>query len=231
MALHRYSLITSLPPLGELGSPPPLSPRELVDKTADFPGPAELVNTVLLADDLQLRQAYLAGEVQAVQPAVLTPAQVRNEQPLPAPLSEPGEAGLGGTAPRMPADAVWAAYYQHAWQVAARLASEFLARWVSFEVAMRNALAAERATALGLEPSDYLVVPQIGRLDTTNFAPTLAEWAAARNPLDGLRVLDRRRWAWIRENDAWFSFSDDEIAAYAAKLMLLVRWDRLKLAS
>jgi hypothetical protein len=42
-----------------------------------------------------------------------------------------------------------------------------------------------------------------------------------------LQAVIRARWAWICEHDAWFSFSDDELAAYAAKLVLLEQWRRL----
>lgn len=225
MALHRYFLITSLPPLGEPGSPPPIEPSELLDKMSDFHQPRELTATILLADDLQSRQSFMAGEIDTVTPVVLTPAQARNEQPLPESLA-PHETGGLGRGRRVPADDVWAAYYRHADQVAKATGSEFLARWVSFEVSLRNALVSERAVALGLEPGEYLVVPELAG-EPINFSQTLTEWASARNPLEGLRALDRRRWSWLRENDAWFSFSDDELAAYAAKLMLLHRWHRL----
>jgi len=35
------------------------------------------------------------------------------------------------------------------------------------------------------------------------------------------------RWAWLADNDAWFSFRDDELAVYAARLMLLHQWKRI----
>jgi hypothetical protein len=51
------------------------------------------------------------------------------------------------------------------------------------------------------------------------------------NPLSGLKVLDRARWDWLSRNDRAYSFENDEIAAYAAKLMLLHRWRRLAQAA
>ena len=36
----------------------------------------------------------------------------------------------------------------------------------------------------------------------------------------------RARWAWIERHDAWFSFSVDELLAYAARVMLLEQWRR-----
>ena len=55
----------------------------------------------------------------------------------------------------------------------------------------------------------------------------LNEWSATPTPLAGLQVVLRARWVWVHEHDAWFSFRDDELAAYAAKLMLLHQWKRV----
>jgi len=55
----------------------------------------------------------------------------------------------------------------------------------------------------------------------------LRAWTQASTPLAGLRVLIEARWAWLAEHDAWFSFRDDELAAYAVRLMLLEQWRRL----
>jgi hypothetical protein len=45
--------------------------------------------------------------------------------------------------------------------------------------------------------------------------------------LEGQKVLDRARWAWLDEHDRWFTFEDDELAAYAARLLLVNRWHRI----
>ena len=110
--------------------------------------------------------------------------------------------------------------------MARRHGSVFLADWVGYEVALRNALAAARAKRLGLDENDYLVATDLAATDE-DFTTLLSEWTAASTPLAGLRVLIAARWAWLAEHDAWFSFSDDELAAYAAKLMLLHQWRRL----
>ena len=224
MAGQNYYLITSLPPLGELGTAPPLGLADLLAHVRDSAGPGTLVQIVLLGDDLLQRQAYLAGEIKEVAPAVLTAGQVRNEEPLPDDLAGPEQP----LSPLADTDAVWANYFRRAAEMAARRRSDFLAAWTGYEVAMRNALAAERAKALGLEAEQYMVAADLGRPDA-NFEALLSEWAAA-DPLAGLRVLDRARWAWIDEHDAWFSFADDEVAAYAARLALLHRWHRLSQA-
>jgi len=226
MTRRNFYLGSSLPPLGDLGTPPPLSPAALAEHVAEFPGPRALVEAVFLGDDLLQREAFLAGERTDVAPAVLGLAQVRGEAPLPEFLvAEEGEAPR-----RIAADDLWDRYFRHTADVARRRSSAMLAAWVAHEVAMRNALAAERAKALGLEPSDYLVAVDLGA-PQTDFALLLSEWTAAADPLAASRVLDQARWTWLLDHEGWFSFTDDEVAAYAAKLMLLDRWHRMAQAA
>lgn len=221
MAGNNYYLVSALPCLPALGSVPPLSLAALRDHVGEDGRARALVEAILLGDDLLERDAGLAGEPGEVAPTVLSPAQVRDEEPLPPHLVTE-EDGV----PPIAADGVWAAYFRHAAEVARRRGSRFLAGWVAHEVALRNALATARAKALDLDPADYLVAPELGDTDA-DFAATVNDWTDAPNPLEGLRVLDRARWQWLADHDAWFSFADDELAAYAAKLMLLVRWHRL----
>ena len=190
--------ISALPALGELDSEPPLTPAQLQ------------------------REAFLAGEIEDVSPVVLAPQQARNEAPLPPYLvaTDPEASGA------LQGDRCWETCFRYTADVARRQASTFLAAWVGHEVALRNALAAARARRLGLEESDYLVAEDLADPDA-DFTPVLSEWTSAPTPLAGLRVLIAARWAWLSEHDAWFSFRDDELAAYAAKLLLLLQWRRV----
>jgi hypothetical protein len=226
MAVGNYYLVTALPALGDLGSPPPMGPADLVGHVGDA-GARPLVDTVLLSDDLLQRDAFLAGEVEGVEPAVLSAAQVQDEEPLPSYLAVADEETSGREGPA--GDAVWARYFRHADVVAQRARSPFLRAWVGYEVALRNTLARARAKSLDLDPEPYLVAPDLADPDA-DFASLVSEWTDAANPLEGLQVLDRVRWQWLHDHDAHFTFADDELAAYAAKLMLLVRWHRLEQA-
>lgn len=222
MGSSNYYLITSLPRLGELGTPPPIGLRELLEHVADRPAAAELVATILLSDDLVKRQALLAGEIEQAEGTLLSREQLHDHQVLPDYL-------VGGeplTSPAASADAVWAAYFRHAADVAGRTGSTFLAGWAGYEVALRNALASARAKALGLEAAGHLVATELSS-EEDDFSTILGEWTAAANPLAGQRVLDAARWDWLTRHDGWFTFQDDELAAYAAKLILLDRWQRL----
>lgn len=222
MSGDNYFLLASLPALGDLGSPPPMSPAYLLERVADAGGNRSLLEAVFLSDDLLQRQAFLSGEKQEIEPAVLTLPQVRNEEPLPEfLLAIPSETGVESTI-----DALWEAYYRYVAALADQMKSTFLTEWVGFEVSLRNALVGARAKALGLDAHSFMVAPDLGE-DTGRFAGVLSEWAMAPDPLAGLRVLDQARWDWLWTNDDWFSFGDDEVVAYGAKLMLLQRWNRI----
>lgn len=220
MSQSHYFLLSSFQHLGEIADPPPMTAVQLLERVRSSNGPSGLIETVVLADDLLQREALQAGEIDRADPAVLTQEQVTGETPLPAFL-----AGAGAEAPgRIAADAVWAGYYRHAADIAGR--GGFLAAWVAWEVALRNALAAARARTLDLEAEPYLVVPQLGDPDA-DFPRLLNELSAAGDPLAAMKAVDRARWAWLADHEAWFTFGDDELAVYAARLMLMVRWQRL----
>jgi hypothetical protein len=216
-------LLTALPSLGELGTQPPIGMRDLLDHLADTPKPYAEVEAILLGEDLRQREALLAGEIDQAAPAVLSHDQVRDQAPLPAYLAVATDEEAGASH-QLAVDRVWAAYFRRLANLGR--SSTFLAEWVGHEVGLRNALAAARAKALGLDAQRYLVEPQLGRPED-DFATVMGEWSGAPSPLAGLRVLDGARWAWLGEHEAWFTFADDELDAYAARLMLLHRWQRI----
>jgi hypothetical protein len=224
VAEHLYYGVTALPVLGELGSAPPLELAELMEMVRGTPA-AEPVAAILLSDDLLQRDACLAGELPEPSPAVLTKAQVRGQEPLPDYL-----AAREGVGEMVPGDSVWAAYYQYGAELAERQHSDFLRQWVGEEVGMRNGLALARARALNLDPAGYLIAQELAQ-NKAGVDDVVGEWAAAHDPLEGLQILLESRWRWVSEHDAWFSFSADEVAAYAAKLLLLHRWVRVTPAS
>ncbi len=225
MSGQNYYLLTALPSLGELGSTTPITASELIEHVSPVPSVLKLVEAVFLGGDLTQRQGYLSGELEKPYPVVLTVEQVKNEEPLPPELIIPQEL----TDPRSVVDAITAGYFNHALRVGQSVGSEFITHWVGFEVALRNALAQARAKSLSLDPENYIVAPELADRDT-DFAAMIAEWSIAPNPLAGMRVLDGGRWDWLIEHEGWFSFDDDELACYAAKLTLIERWNRLERA-
>lgn len=224
--LDRYYFLASLPALGDLGTEPPMGLAELLEHLAGSWARHQLVSTVILLDDLIKREGYLAGELEEVDPAVLSVQQGYGEQPLPESLLEfmgPEETSQHSGAL---ADRVWEAYFRLADATATRLGSQLLADWVRFEVSLRNALVTARAKRLGLEPASYLVAPDLSTADD-DFEAVVSEWASSPTPLVGQQILLRFRWNWLGLHDAWFTFRDDELAAYAGRLLLQQEWMRI----
>ncbi len=222
MGHDRYFLLATLPALGDLGCAPPVGLAELLDHAGDAGRTNRLLAALLLADDLVQREAFLAGEIVDVEPVVLSEEAIRNQAGLPEyllSLDEPRD----GTAE---ADTVWEAYFRYLTQLGLREGNSLLPRWVSFEVGLRNALVGERARRLGLNEADYLVAEDLAEQDQ-DYGEAVRSWAAAATPLDGHRELIRFRWNWLEKHDAWFSFSEDELLIYAARLMLLEQWQRI----
>ena len=226
MAQKHYYLLAALPHLGSLGDDAPLTAGYLLQSVIECGGPRAVLEAILLSDDLLQRDALLAGELDRAEGFVLTESQLRDDEPLPEYLA--GQQDPNST--RLVADKLWDAYFRHVAATARRARSKMLADWVGAEVALRNSLAAARAQALGLDVDAYVVAEDLAD-DRADFAATVNEWSAAPDPLAGLRVVDRARWAWLQEHEARFSFTDDELAVYAARLMLLQRWQRLEKAA
>ena len=243
MKLDRYYCITSLPNLGELGSVPPVGLAELCVYLGEDRPRQQLAECLFLLEDLLQREAYLAGELSKVAPAVLTEQQVRDESPLPRYLvtetppedsDDPGPSGSSASPvstptaadKHPPADSLWDAYFHHVARTAQRFRCGFLSAWVSHEVALRNAIVSVRADRLGLDETDYLVALDLLE-DDEQVAEIVGDWESAPTPLAGQRVLIRGRWTWLAEHDGYYSFRNDEVAAYAARLMLLHEWRRI----
>lgn len=222
MSGDNYYLLSVLPGLEDPGSTPPMTLSRFLAHVADAEGNCVLVEAVLSGDDLLQFQAYSTEEITEVEPAVLSAEQIRGEAPLPEYLWEPSREDEGSPY----VDRLWAAYYRYAAEVAGQQHSEFLQLWIQYEVGLRNALVTARAKSLGLDPQDYLVAEELGAVQE-DFSTAVSEWQAASDPYNGQRVLDDIRWNWLIEHDGWFTFADDELAAYGAKLMLLHRWHRL----
>ena len=222
MKSARHFYITMLPALGGLGSSPSMKLADLLEHVEESRQWHEQLEALVLLDDLLQREALLAGETDEVEPSVLSLQQAQGEAPLPEALDAPAAADQTTA---LEADLLWERYFRYAHQLARSRSSRFLTQWVEFEVALRNALAAARARRLGLEESDYQVAADLAHSDR-DLSPVLSEWEAAPTPLAGLRVVIRARWSWVDRHDSWFSFSVDELLAYAARVMLLEQWRR-----
>ena len=233
MKLDRYYYITSLPALGELGTKPPIEFGELREHLRDDPQRQELVNCLFLLDDLLQREAYLAGELKEVAPTVLTQKQARNESPLPTfllpevhPDTDETTDLASSEAAHHVADETWEAYFRHVAHTAGQLQCPFLTAWVRHEVTLRNALVSARAKRLEIDESEFLAANDLVETGEET-SEIVSDWETAATPLTGYQALIRARWDWLEEHDRYFTFRDDELAAYALRLMLLKQWSRV----
>lgn len=216
---YNYYLLTSLPVLGEPGAAAPLPASELRARAAQS-NAAPLIDVILLAEDLKLRQSFLAGELSAVAPLVLSSDELTSERP-PALLGVDEQSGSSPSAE----ERVWEAYWRYAARIAHRRGSTLLGDWIGVEVALRNALAGARARSLDIEANAPQVAPELGRPEPMIEA-CIAAWSGAPDPLTALRLILRMRWDWVLREEPAYTFSPDEVAAYALKLTLLQDWRR-----
>ncbi len=217
MAGQFYYLITSLPSLDELGTPAPLTAAEYVELVDESVIAQDLVKVVLLSDDLLQLQAFQAGEIDEVAPAVLSAAQARGEEPMPDFLLSDAHAS--------DTNSVWENYFTYGKSVADSYGCEFLNLWLEYEVGVRNALIYARARKLNVDPEEHYIARDFAAAD--DFNSLINEWSSAENPMAGMMVLDKARWNWLADNDSWFKFTYDELVVYAARILLLKRWDLL----
>ena len=226
--IRRYEyLLSILPALEPIGSIPPMSKRELLERIIDSNGPVDSVKVLLLGDDLTQYEAFLADEIKSDETdlAVISLDKVESEPVLPIFLL-PQEGNHEQENKRISVDEMWSRYFHHAAFIAKRAHSSFLKAWIGFEVGLRNALVIARAHILELDSTPYLVAPRLADQDT-DYSYIISAWLADSNPLSALEILDKARWEWLEENGRWYSFTACEIEVYTAKLILLHRWRRI----
>jgi hypothetical protein len=225
--LRRYDyLLSVLPALEPMGSIPPMSKRDLLEQVAGSNGPVRTVEMLLLSDDLTQYQALLTEEIgpDKADSAILSLDKAENEAVLPDFLLS--EESTEEQDDRSSIDAIWSRYFHHAASVARRERSGFLKAWIGFEAGLRNALVTARSHTLELDPTTYLVAPELADKDM-DYSHVVSAWSAAANPLAALEVLDKSRWDWLDERGRWYSSSACEVEVYAAKLALLHHWRRI----
>jgi hypothetical protein len=96
--------------------------------------------------------------------------------------------------------------------------------YASWETALRDELAVQRAQRLGLDPAPFLrPAPFVAGL-----AAIIKEALAAGTPLAIETALDRRRWSRLEELEAGTQFDLGRLIVYRLKLLLLERKDRFR---
>lgn len=102
-----------------------------------------------------------------------------------------------------------------------------LKKWYAFDIALRNELVKVRSSRKHIEPTKYLRCDGYAEPDIVHLAMN-----AVRNPsiLDAERMLDQERWRVLDELSTGHYFDIDFLVVYAHKLLILERWERIRLA-
>jgi hypothetical protein len=100
----------------------------------------------------------------------------------------------------------------------------FFRRWSDLETQLRNAVARRRAAASHREVAPFLRDHE-GYEVAVEVAAT--EAMATDDPLQRERILDRFRWACLEEMAQADRFGPAALFAFAAKLRMVERWQRL----
>ena len=99
-----------------------------------------------------------------------------------------------------------------------------LREWKKFDTTLRNELSRYRASKKSKDAAVY--TRGEGYLDP--FLAIEAHWAInEESPLEAERFLDRFRWERIEEFEKEHYFDIDYLIAYALKLQILERWQRI----
>ncbi|MEW6075588.1 MAG: DUF2764 family protein [Candidatus Omnitrophota bacterium] len=101
-----------------------------------------------------------------------------------------------------------------------------LKKWHDFEVALGNELVKLRAGRKKLDPSKYL------RRDSAVIDSRINHIAmnAYKNtsPLEAEKILDQGRWQMYDEFSAGHYFDIEALIVYGLKLLLLIRWEKIR---
>ena len=211
MAGLNYYLLSALPSLGELGAAPPLSYREFLITIKGNRRAHYFSEVLAIQNDLLLWSDAATGRPAAEQPLVLASNDLgkldffrrffpwRQEDPVTSCLHEE--------------------YYRAAHEAASRRGSRFISDWVRYEVGLLNSLGSVRAQRQAVEFTPRLTELQLDE----DYSPVVDAWRSAEHPSLAAAIVEAARWSWIAQNDDWFLFTDDELIAYAAKLLSLLR--------
>ena len=246
MGKNYYYLVSSLPTLnfGDFDSVPV---AELLEKISDNLESVDLENLGFLRKDRDIRNLHsLQEHWQTFRSLGNIPAEdfANPEAELDLPeewntyiLSQQGEKPVS-------IDSVWLAHFD----AAAQLNSKFVSAWVQHEQALRVALAVVRQekqkSGTGktvsdvIEKSDDPIIQEIlSNTRLPNFGVAyIFDWADSvrdvlnqDNPQEAELALDRIRWDFLENWTANRHFAGEVVLAYALKLFICERWQRLDL--
>ena len=222
-----YFLVSLIPPLptllGEKLPLPCVEISRLVRRNIE-PEDAPLVESLLLAIDVTNFENLHQGRPIFIEGSILTQEEIERKRNLPLFIQgflEEKERGI-----RRPYifDALWERYYMYAYTSAQEKDCRFLVDYLSWEIGLRNHLAMMRAKEQGSEVEDYLILPQAGYHDLSNF---VTQVKSQKNPLMAERLIDEERLKTIFHCEGGDPFSINAVLALLARASLFSRWEKM----
>ncbi len=104
-----------------------------------------------------------------------------------------------------------------------------LAKWLDFDLVLRNELVRIRASRRHLDPAPYLKGEGAADAGVAHLAMN-AHRATAASFYDAERLLDEERWRKLEELGWGHYFDLDALVVYALQLRLLERWEAIRRA-
>ncbi len=124
--------------------------------------------------------------------------------------------------PQADLEAVKLCFSEEPWDV--KTQQRTLRQWIDFETALRNELVRVRAARKKVDPERFL-------RGEAGSHPALYQLALnshrITHPADAEKFLDQARWQSLEELSAGRYFDLDALIAYALKLRIIWRWERI----
>ncbi len=219
-----YRLMTVLPALPDRPEPPAWRLEQVWAAVAEeLEGRAlEAAQAVIEFLDCRNLESILLDRQAFDERARLTREQLAEREGLPEYMANFLAAwDSGAVSGPYPLDGLWRAYFSHLHEIGVRARSRFLQDWATWEVAVRNALARERAGKLGWEAEARLAEPLHGEPATEELLVQVRE---ATEPLERKRILDQARLQAIEALAGRDPFGLDAVLAYLASMLVLDSW-------
>ncbi len=224
--MKYYRLLAMVPPLPEAPDAPPLPLEALIELYGADMDAADwgLAQTLLGFLDCRNVEARLQEHDVFDDRAPQSAEALEERTDLPEYLGGFLEAyESGSVSDEYPFDALWRAYFGELVEVSERAHSLFLKEWAGYEISLRDALARQRAEALG-DKGD-MRASGVQSEAAENHAALLSTLAEAANPMERERQLDAARLAKIESISGIDPFSTDAALSYLAATLILDRWD------
>lgn len=216
---------------------PPLPPV-LGEKTAmPFADVSALVKRHIHGDDRPLLQAQLyaidavnweqrdQGREIYVGGGVMAREDLEEGRDLPEFIRKYVEERERGLRRSYPYDRLWELYYEEALDRAEKNGSRFLRDYLSWDLQLRNQLAAQRAKDRGTPVEEATLLRDLHR--SYDFGPLLAQVKAGKHPLQEERLIDEERLRHIYQTEGTSPFTRDALLAYLARGAIYARWEKM----